>query len=311
MHTSNPITLHGLIAATHTPLDNSGALNPAMVEKQAAHLLAQDVGTAFINGTTGESHSLTLAERRQLAERWIAVTRGTPLRVVVHVGSNCLADARALAAQAESLGAAAIAANAPCYFRPQNLDLLIACCGEIAAGAPHTPFYFYDIPMLTGVNLPMAEFLARGSERIPTLRGLKFTNPDLMAYQLCLRAEGEFDVPWGMDEYLLGALAVGAKGAVGSSYNFAAPVYHRLIKAFQAGDLPTAQAEQFRSVRLVKLLAGYGYMGAAKVVMKMLGVDVGPARLPLGNLSSDQVLRLRKELDQLGFFDWIVQKTAR
>jgi N-acetylneuraminate lyase len=298
--------LHGLVAATHTPFHADGSLHLAVVEKQAAHLIANRVAAAFIGGTTGESHSLSLDERRALAQRWVEVTRGTSLKIVVHVGSNCLGDAAALARQAQELGASAISALAPSYFKPSSVDLLVDCCVPIAAAAPRLPFYFYDIPSLTGVSLAMPEFLEKATTRIPNLAGLKFTNPDLMSYQLCLRAgDGTLDVPWGTDEALLGALAVGAQGGVGSSYNFAAPIYHRLMASFTKGDLSAAHEEQFRSVRLIHTLARYGYMGAAKEVMKMLGVDVGPARLPNGNPSAAQTITLRGELERLGFFDWL------
>ncbi|MCC6231288.1 MAG: dihydrodipicolinate synthase family protein, partial [Verrucomicrobiales bacterium] len=218
----------------------------------------------------------------------------------------CLAEARVLAAEAEALGATAIAALSPSYFKPRQVEALVDCCAEIAGAAPSTPFYFYDIPVMTGVSLSMPEFLAQGAERIPTLAGIKFTNPDLMSYQLCLRAGGgAFDVPYGTDEWLLAALALGARGAVGSSYNFAAPIYQRLEAAFVRGDLAAAREEQFRSVQLIQLLAGYGYFPAAKAVMGMLGVEVGPARLPLAKLSPEQTHRLRTDLERLGFFDWI------
>jgi N-acetylneuraminate lyase len=298
--------LNGLVAATHTPFDNDGNLRLDIVEKQADHLLRKGVSTIFIGGTTGESHSLTVDERLALAQRWSEVIRGSALRLVVHVGSNCLADARTLAAQAQKLSASAISALAPSYFKPKSLDILIACCRDIAAAAPSLPFYFYDIPSMTGVNLSMPDFLATAPDRIPTLAGIKFTNSDLMAYQRCLRAhDGRFDILWGTDEYLLAALSLGAQGAVGSTYNFAAPLYHRLIAAFSTGDLPAARAEQFRSVQLVDLLSSFGFMAAAKATMAFLGIDVGPPRLPNPNLDPQQSQRLKEALDRLGFFDWI------
>jgi N-acetylneuraminate lyase len=300
------IRLTGLVAATHTPFHADGSLNLAAVERQAAHLLASGVGAVFAGGSTGESHSLSLDERRSLAQRWCEVARGTALRVVIHVGSNCLDDARDLAAHAEKVGAAATAALAPSYFKPRSVEVLVDCCAHIAAAAPATPFYFYDIPSMTGVSLPMPDFLAQAKDRIPNLAGLKFTNADMMAFQQCLRAdEGRWDVPWGSDQYLLAALALGGSGAVGSSYNFAAPIYVRLIAAFERGDLADAREEQWRSVRLIHLLDGYGYMGAAKAVMGMLGVDVGPARLPHANPAPAAVARLRGELEAMGFFDWV------
>lgn len=295
-----------MIPATHTPFRKDGSLNLDAVEKQAAHLLANKIQRAFIGGTTGESHSLTLEERRQLAQRWFEVARGTSLEVIVHVGSNCIGDSVNLAAQAQSLGARGISALAPSYFKPRSVDLLVACCAEIAAAAPETPFYFYDYPGMTGVHMPMIDFLQNALDRIPTLSGLKLSNPDLLTFQLCLQScGGRFDVPYGSDEWILAALALGGTSAVGSTYNFGAPIYHRLWAAFERGDLATARIEQFRSVQLVQLLSGYGFMGAAKALMTMLGVDVGPARLPNANLRPEQVTELRGKLEAMGFFDWI------
>lgn len=297
--------LSGLVAATHTPFTAAGDLNLAIVERQAAHLLEHGIPVAFIGGTTGESHSLTLAERSALTTRWLQVTDGTDLEVIVHVGSNCLPDACTLAAQADQLGARGIAALAPSYFKPKDVRALVDCCAELAAAAPETPFYYYDIPKLSGVELSMPEFAAQAAERVPTFAGIKWTNPDLYAWQLVRHSGLGLDLPWGCDEFLLAALAIGATGAVGSTYNFAAPVYQRLLAAFAAGDLAAARVEQYRSAQLVKLLAGYGFMGAAKATMTLLGVDVGPARLPNAAFPLDKLPQLRAELEALGFFDWI------
>jgi N-acetylneuraminate lyase len=296
--------LHGLVAATHTPFHADGSLRIDVVERQCTQLLENGVRTVFIGGSTGESASLSLDERRALAVRWMEVTRNTAVRVVVHVGSNCLADALHLATHAQSLGVSAIAALAPSYFKPRSVESLVDWCSEIAAAAQATPFYFYEIPVLTGVSLPMPEFLKKAAARIPNLAGLKFSNPDLMAYMQCLRA-GEWDVPWGIDEWMLAALATGARGAVGSSFNFAAPLYHRIMAAFARGDIEAARAEQHRSVQLIALLARYGYIGAAKATMAMLGVEVGPARLPNGSLDAARQKALRADLEALGFFAWI------
>jgi N-acetylneuraminate lyase len=298
--------IQGLVAATHTPFHADGSLNLAIVENQAAHLQASGVGYAFIGGTTGESSSLTLEERRSLAGRWFEVTRGSALKVIVHVGSNCLGDSSTLASQAQELGAVAVSALAPSYFKPANVSTLVSSMAQIAAAASELPFYYYEIPTMTGIALSPSDFLASAADRIPNLAGIKFTSSNLMEYQLCRAShDGRFDIPFGFDEMMLGALALGAKGAVGSSFNFAAPIYRSLIAAFVRGDLISAREEQMRSVQTIQRLASRGYMGAAKAVMKMLGVDVGPARLPCGNLDDAQTQALRFELEQLGFFEWV------
>lgn len=297
------VRFEGLVAATHTPFTAAGALHLPAVERQAAHLLAQGVTAAFIGGSTGESHSLTLEERRSLSARWCEVARGSPLRVIVHAGANCLEDARTLAQQAQQLGAAAVAALAPSYFKPASVEALVACCAHVAGAAPDLPFYFYDIPMMTGVHLSMPEFLRQGAERIPNLTGLKFTNTDFIAYQECRTAAGgAFDILWGVDEMLLPALACGVRGAVGSTYNFAAPLYQRIRAAFECGDLEEARREQLRSVHLVRILVQRGFMASAKALMTFLGVEVGPPRLPHLDLTERQRQELRRELIALELF---------
>jgi N-acetylneuraminate lyase len=298
------VKLHGLVAATHTPFHADGTLNLTVVETQAAHLLKNGVTRVFIGGTTGESQSMKVDERLALTRQWMDVARGSAIQVIVHAGSNCIGDAVVIARQAQELGALAVSAIAPTYFKPRSLDLLIDCCAEIASAAPGLPFYYYDIPPLTGLNFSMPEFLDKAAARIPNLAGIKYSNPDMLSYVLCLNADGgRWDIPFGIDEAMIGGLAAGAQGFVGSTYNFAAPLYRRLIKAFQSGDMAAARAEQVRSAKLIRLLAGQGFMGAAKAVMRMLGVPVGPARLPNGNLNADQTASLRVELEKLGFFE--------
>src|SRR5262245_10690946 len=94
-----------LIAAPPTPFLPTGEVGRSAVERQVGRLIETGVAGAFVCGTTGEGMSMTTDERGQLAARWCAVAKGTPLRVIVHVGSNCLADAKALAAHAEDLKA--------------------------------------------------------------------------------------------------------------------------------------------------------------------------------------------------------------
>jgi len=94
---------HGLCPATHTPFHADGSLNLAVVERQAEHLLARKIDRVFIGGTTGESVSLQLTERLALGDRWAAVSKSSGMKVVVHVGANCLADAATLAAQASAI----------------------------------------------------------------------------------------------------------------------------------------------------------------------------------------------------------------
>jgi N-acetylneuraminate lyase len=296
----------GLLPAVLTPFDSSGELNLIAVEPNAELLVRDHVAGVFVGGTTGEFSSLTFEERLALAARWAALVKGTPLRLVVHVGANCLADAKHLAAHAQTLGAAAIAAVAPSYVKPRSLDALIQWCAELASAAPETPFYFYDIPVMTGVAFPMADFLEQAPAKVPTLAGVKFTNLDLMMFQRLLRVGGgRFDVLFGFDEQLLAAVVLGARGAVGSSYNFAAPLYNRLLAAARVNDFATARDWQYRGAELIVLMQKYGFLASAKELTRLRGVDLGPVRLPHLPFTVEQTAAFRRELAATGLLDTI------
>ena len=233
--------LSGLIPACHTPFTPNGALNASMIAGQVELLRESGIRGVFVGGTTGEFASLTLEERMLLVDRWCEAAGGS-LRVAVHVGHNCLSEAIHLAAHARQAGAAAIAVMSPSYFKPSTIQDLVDFCAPIAAEAEPLPFYFYDIPAMTGVRLKMSEFLYQARFKIPTLCGLKYSNDDLLELQECVRLEqGAFDVLFGSDECLLAGLCLGVRGGVGSTYNFAAPVYQRLRQAFDKHDLETAR----------------------------------------------------------------------
>jgi N-acetylneuraminate lyase len=299
------LPLHELVAAAHSPFHADGSLAPEVVPTQAAFLAANGIRTVFITGSTGESHSLTCAERLALYDAWAAAAPAHGLSVIGHVGGNCLEDSKTLARRAEQLGFTAISALAPSYFKPASLSALIDTCAAIAAAAPATPFYYYDIPVLTGVAFPMEKFLAEAPARIPNLAGIKFTNPDLVSYRRSLDVAGEkLDLPWGVDEMLVAALATGARGGVGSTYNWCPQLYFDLIAAFDRGDLAEARRLQSVSIAMIDAIAATGFLGTAKALMTRLGVPVGPARLPLGNPTDKQVDDLLEKLEDIGFSAW-------
>jgi N-acetylneuraminate lyase len=299
MLASHKIT--GLVAAPFTPFHPNGSLNLDMIEKQALALSKAGVRGAFVCGTTGEGLSLTVAERKHVAERWVAVAP-KQLSVLVHVGHNCLADAQELAGHAQRIGAHSVSTVAPSFFKPASASDLVDFFATVASAAPELPFYYYHMPGMTGVSFPAFEVMRLAAERIPTFAGIKFTHEDIMDYQRSLEfAGGRFDVLFGRDEILLSALAVGARGAVGSTYNYAAEVYHRVIAAFEKGDLDTARAEQARAVVMIEALIRFGGgVIAGKAIMRMIGFDCGPVRPPLKSLSGEQCAALEAELKRAG-----------
>lgn len=301
----NKQKLEGLIAAPFTPMTADGALNMSAVKPYADLLAASGVKGVFICGTTGESASLTTDERKAVAEAWVAAAAGR-LKVIVHVGSNCAADAITLARHAEQSGADAIGAMAPYFFKPQTAAELVAWFTPIA-NSNSLPFYYYNMPSMSGVSVPVAEFLALGGKAMPTLAGVKFTHNNLMEMSQCLMLDGgRYEVLHGYDEILLCGLSLGATAAVGSTYNYAAKVYNRLIEAFRAGDIAAAAALQQYSVKIVEVIIKHGGgVRGGKAIMRLMGVDCGSCRLPLAPFTEAEYTELKAELEAIDFFNRI------
>jgi N-acetylneuraminate lyase len=295
--------IKGLIAATFAAYHEDGNINldiiPSIVEK----MVNDGLSGVFICGTNGEGPNLTIEERMQIAEAYVRAANHRIL-VLVHVGHSAIAECRKLASHAEAIGADAISSVAAFYFKPGSIKNLVDSMADIAAAAPNTPFYYYHIPTLTGVAMDMVDFLAQAETAIPTLAGIKYTASTLHEYQACVNYKaGKFDILFGFDEMLLPALAVGAKGAIGSTYTFAAPLYLQVMKLYAEGRMDEAAAMQLNSVNMVRCLVQYPPIPAQRAIMKMEGFELGKCRLPLVPLTEADEQKFKGALEEIDFFN--------
>ncbi|XP_069911129.1 N-acetylneuraminate lyase isoform X9 [Oryctolagus cuniculus] len=246
--------LQGLVAATITPMTENGEVNVSVIGRYVDYLVKeQGVKRVFVNGTTGEGLSLSIAERRRLAEEWVAQGRSKLEQVVVHVGALSLKESQELAQHAAEIGADGIAAIAPFFLRPQS-------------------------PV-------RAEELLDGIQaQIPSFQGLKFSDTDLLDFGQCVDQHGPRRLAFlfGVDE-LLSALVMGATGAVGSTYNYLGRRTNMLLEAFQRGELSSARSHQFCIQRFINYVVKLGFgVSQTKAIMTLVsGIPMGPPRLPL------------------------------
>lgn len=293
----------GLMAAPFTPFDSKGRLNLEIIPSYVDKLVSDGLKGIFVCGSNGEGPNMTTEERMIVAKAFKDAT-GSRIKVYVHVGHSSISESQKLASHAKTIGADAISSVAAFYFKPTSVKNLVDALAEIASAAPELPFYYYHIPHLTGMGMDMIELLKLGEKKIPNLNGIKYTAATLWEYQLCLNeAGGKFDILFGFDEMLLPALSVGAKGAIGSTYTFAAPLYLEVIKSFDAGHLEEARSKMLYLVQMVKILLKFPPIPAQKAIVKHLGIDLGSCRLPLTTLSNEDEYSLYEQLDAIGFFE--------
>lgn len=299
----------GLVAAPFTPMDSKGNLNVSIIPEYYSFLQKNGVTGAFINGTTGEGVSLTQKEKHLSAETWSGCAKDDgKMRIINLVGGTCYCECIENAIQSKEAGVSAIAVLAPCYFKPDEARLaeFVATIGE---SVPDMPVYFYHIPLFTGVNIPMIGFLKRVAGMLPNFAGIKYSHGDIADFMSCLKFEnGKYDILWGREECLLAALAVGGKGSIGSTYNYAAPLYNALAGAFERGDTDKAREFQQISISLVGLLEKYGGIATGKAFMRYVGMDCGRFRLPLGNLTDDMYRKFVQDIKELNIEHFLSQK---
>ena len=297
----------GLVAAPFTPMHTDGSLNLSLVPQYARMLAHNGVKGAFVAGSTGEGVSLTYEEKRAVIEAWGDIKEESLLKIAM-VGGNSVAEMQQLAQLAETSRYDAVAILAPHYFKINSAETLALICQEVGEAAPNTAVYFYHIPVLTGVNVSMVQLLEHLDGQMPNFAGIKYTHHDMMEYNQCFNyGGGTYDILWGWDEVLLGGMAMGARAGVGSTFNYAAPLYHRLMAAFDAGDLTEARRLQEKSIDIVKLLGKYGGISVGKAFMRALGLDCGAFRLPVRTMGEAQYEAFLQDLEEIEFFAYASQ----
>ncbi|MGO1265588.1 MAG: dihydrodipicolinate synthase family protein [Microbacterium gubbeenense] len=285
-----------LIAAAFTPFDSDHRVELGAIDAHLESLRSQQIDAVFVCGSTGEGALLTNQERRAIAERWVQ-RAPDDMDVIAHVGHSSPHEARELAAHAQQIGASAVSAVAPFYFRPDSVAALVDSCATIAAGAPDLPFYYYHAPTMTGMAVDPRDFLAHAAKSIPNFAGIKFTDENLHSFAECLDLGTDCEMYFGRDEMLLGAVAMGARGAIGTTYTFMGPLYRHLVAAVETGDLDAARADQRIAREVIGVALAHGGLAAFKA---MAGSLPATTRAPLRELTADERLTLKAQLENGG-----------
>jgi N-acetylneuraminate lyase len=252
--------------------------------------------------------SLNVEERKKLLEAWVdcrAKNKNPDFRIFVHVGSSNLYEAAEMAEHAQAFGANGIAMVPTFYFRPRSLSDLIDQCKFVASAAPEVPFYYYNIPSMTGVNFPLTSFIESAIREIPTFSGLKNSFNDLVDYQQCLHlAKEDYAMYWGTDEVFMMVYAAGNRHYVGSTYNFMGDIYFKMLDAYHAANFEKLNTLQAEATEIYKVLSDYNAMIAGKDIMRLIGTDCGPVRRPLKNLKPSDSAVLLDRLQKTTFFNY-------
>lgn len=293
-----------LATAAFTPFGPDGRISWETVELQAKHLQGWECPAVYVGGTAGEGASLTSGERRELLERWCTVA-GPRMKVIAHVGHTSQAEAIVLARHAQQIGADAISAVPPYFHKPDNVEQLVDFLEPVAAAAPELPFVYYHIPGVTGVRIPASQILKTAARQLPTFAGIKFADSDVADLQRCMAViDDQHQIYIGNAQLIMVAMQLGIRSAIGSVYNWAAPLYLQLIEHMAAGDTDAAWRCQWLAQRAIAAVSRpAGELPGFKAATSLRAVDCGWCRPPLATLDDRQRTSVADELRRIGFPD--------
>lgn len=296
-----------ILPAVFTPMFDDGSVNYARVDALFHHCKESGFSGIFLNGTTGECMSMNTAERKRMVETWTAARKKNNdenFKIFVHTGSANLYEAAEMAEHAQAHGVDGIAMVPTFYFRPKDINELIDQCKYVASAAPDVPFYYYNIPSLTGVNFPLRTFMEHAIREIPNFAGLKNSFNDLVDYQQCLHyCKDEYSLFWGTDEVFMMVYAAGNRKYVGSTYNFMGDIYFKMLDAYHACNFEKLTTLQAEATAIYNVLGEYNSLIAGKAIMKEIGIDCGPVRRPLKNLKISDRNTMLEKLQKTSLFD--------
>jgi len=284
-----------VLTAMVTPFTAAGELDLATAALLAVRLVDQGNDGLVVNGTTGESATTTRQEKADLV-RAVVDAVGDRAHVLAGIGTNDTAQTIELAQDAAKAGASGLLSVTPYYSRPPDAGLLVHF--ERTASATDLPVMLYDIPVRTGRALSHAVLVRLAGH--PQVVALKDAKDDLMATSRLL-AEADLAVYCGTDALNLPQLAIGAVGVVSVVSHVVTPQLAQLVRAYSAGDVDRARALN-RSLQPVYtgMFRTQGVI-LAKAALGLLGLPVGPVRLPLVDATEEQVSMLKDDLrDVLG-----------
>jgi len=289
----------GIMPALVTPFTEDGKhVNEDALRSVVRYCLELGVSGLVPCGTTGEFVNLTTEEKKKVISAVIDEANGK-VKVVAGTGSSGTDQALEMTRYAKDVGADAALIVTPYYLKPADRGIYEHY--DTIASQVDIPIILYNIPQVTGLSLPwqMVEDLAQ----IPNIVGVKDSSGQLSFILAVLeKVRDKINVMCGHDEIVVGALAAGCSGAILASANFMPDVWVQIQNAVEKGDLQSARELQYKVQKIARITARSGPVGT-KQALTMMGVKVGPVRLPLsvgGELTYEEREELRLDLEKIG-----------
>lgn len=288
----------GAGVAIVTPMHENGRVNYEKLEELIEFQIANGTDAIIICGTTGESSTMTHGEHLKTIEFTInKVAKRVP--VIAGTGSNCTETAIMMSKEAASYGADALLVVTP-YYNKATQNGLIAHYTAIAEAVPETPIIMYNVASRTGCNIQPATAV-KLAKNVKNIVGIKEASGNLsQVAQLMSMADGCLELYSGNDDQVLPILSLGGYGVISVLSNIAPKETHDIVQKFMDGDVKGAAEIQLKAIPLVNALFSEVNPIPVKAALNLMGMEVGPLRMPLTEMEEENKAVLAQAMKDFG-----------
>ena len=288
----------GAGVAIVTPMHENGRVNYEKLEELIEFQIANGTDAIIICGTTGESSTMTHGEHLKTIEFTInKVAKRVP--VIAGTGSICTETAIMMSKEAASYGADALLVVTP-YYNKATQNGLIAHYTAIAEAVPETPIIMYNVASRTGCNIQPATAV-KLAKNVKNIVGIKEASGNLsQVAQLMSMADGCLELYSGNDDQVLPILSLGGYGVISVLSNIAPKETHDMVQKFMDGDVKGAAEIQLKAIPLVNALFSEVNPIPVKAALNLMGMEVGPLRMPLTEMEEENKAVLAQAMKDFG-----------
>ena len=288
--------IRGSIVAMVTPFREDGSVNFQVLTELLERQIAAGTDAILTLGTTGEYPTMTHEEDASVVEHTIRVVNGR-VPVMVGSGSNCTATQVEKSILYQDMGADALLLISP-YYNKANPEGMYRHFAE-TADQVHIPCILYNVPGRTGCSIPVS--VVERLSRHPNIAGIKEASGD-MSYALKIAhcVGPDFALYSGNDDLTLPLMSAGGSGVISVFANVMPAVCHQIVADYLGGNQARALETHLRYLKLMNDLFIEVNPIPVKAAMNMLGLNVGPMRLPLCEMSETNAAVLRETMREVG-----------
>lgn len=297
MEEENMAIFTGAGVAIVTPMKENGEVNYDKLGELIDFQINNQTDAIIICGTTGESSTLTHEEHIE-AIRFAAQYVNKRVPVVAGTGSNCTQTAIYLSQEAQKAGVDGLLVVTP-YYNKATQKGLYEHYTQVAKSVD-TPIIMYNVPGRTGCNIA-PETAVKLAKDVDLIVGLKAATGNMAQETKTMAlAEGCLDMYSGEDGLIVPLMSIGAKGVISVLSNVAPKQTHEICAKFFEGDIKESQRLQFEALELVDALFCEVNPIPVKHALNLMGMEVGPLRMPLTPMEDVNLERLKNAMIKYG-----------